>query len=519
MVNKWLKKIIYGIAFVAIAAVLLFNIVYINNIDNGEFSSIERESILHLIFSIIIAIGIVIISYSICKLKIEIKIKKIVLIIGLLLYAGIQVIWIHQAIALPYADSDQVLIIARGMIEKGELNPYCFMYIQYYPQQLTLATVIAFIFKIFNTTNHIILQYINVIANIFTVCGLYSILKSLSKEYKINKILFFIMITTFVPIILLSNFVYGDFIGLAFVIWATEFAIKYTKTKKKRNIILTGILMSIACLVRMNYFIFAIAIVIYLGINLLETKSNNYKEIGISVILLVIFIAIIFIPNNVIKTVYQKKYNLSAEKSFSTIPYLYMGIIEGERGNGWYNSEIGSMVYHMMCDEKDEAENINQQCVQAFKERIQYLVENPIYTVKYYSKKIISMWAEPTMEFGYYNSTYLEGTNLEEHRLVKTVIEGKAHTILKIYQKGLTILILFGAICAIFINRKRLDKNVLLLCLIFLGGFTFHLFWEAKSRYILPYVIILIPTATLGITKVVEELEMKIKEKVKKQKS
>ena len=39
----------------------------------------------------------------------------------------------------------------------------------------------------------------------------------------------------------------------------------------------------------------------------------------------------------------------------------------------------------------------------------------------------------------------------------------------------------------------------MLLCLIFLGGFLFHILWEAKSRYILPYIIILIPVAVQGI--------------------
>lgn len=54
-----------------------------------------------------------------------------------------------------------------------------FNYIEYYPQQLTLATIIAIIFKIFNTTDYILIQYINVIFNIFTFLGLYYFKKTI----------------------------------------------------------------------------------------------------------------------------------------------------------------------------------------------------------------------------------------------------------------------------------------------------------------------------------------------------
>ena len=47
--------------------------------------------------------------------------------------------------------------------------------------------------------------------------------------------------------------------------------------------------------------------------------------------------------------------------------------------------------------------------------------------------------------------------------------------------------------------------------MIFLGGFGFHVLWEAKSRYIIPYVLILIPVASMGISSFVEILEGKIK--------
>ena len=52
----------------------------------------------------------------------------------------------------------------------------------------------------------------------------------------------------------------------------------------------------------------------------------------------------------------------------------------------------------------------------------------------------------------------------------------------------------------------------LYLAIIFLGGFTFHILWEAKSRYIITYVIILFPLAT-GLIDVI--INNKIVNKIK----
>ena len=85
---------------------------------------------------------------------------------------------------------------------------------------------------------------------------------------------------------------------------------------------------------------------LYWFISLLDKKERSKKEILIKIGVLILFVLIITIPNSIIKNIFVKKYDLSTEKSFSTIPYLYMGMSEGEYANGWYNNEIGDTVYH-----------------------------------------------------------------------------------------------------------------------------------------------------------------------------
>jgi hypothetical protein len=76
-----------------------------------------------------------------------------------------------------------------------------------------------------------------------------------------------------------------------------------------------------------------------------------------------------------------------------------------------------------------------------------------------------------------------------------------------IYQKALINLIYGGGLIAVIKNRKNLNNECILLITIFIGGVLFHTMWEMKSRYTMPYVVMIIPIANIGI----QEMAQKIK--------
>ena len=513
MVSKWIKRVIYFLTLIAMLIVGILNIVYINKIANNEVSSIEYYGILKLLTSFIIAGLIIGVSYGLRRIKVGKKVKIGFIILALILYAIVQIVWISQSVATPYADSEQLIVIAKEIINGNGLSEYCTNYMAYYSQQIPLVAIIVMIFKIFNTTNFLVFEYLNVICNIFTILGLYFITRRISKEHKCNKVLFFVISLTFIPIVMLVTFVYGDFLGLPFAVWSIYFIMKYEKTGKIRNAIITGVLISIACMLRMNYFIFAIAIGIYLFINILDKKNKKDTIKGIGI--LVLLILMIMIPSNIIKSVYTKKYNLPTEKSFSTVPYLYMGMSEGDYANGWYNNQMGDTVYHLMNDKKEQAIALSEEVKNNLSDRTKYLLQNPIYTAKFYIKKLITTWAEPTLEYGFYNTKCPEEINIEEHFVANHVLNGRFYELSKIYQKALVYIIFIGGAITAIENRKKLDKEILLLILTFLGGFGFHILWETKSRYIIPYIIILIPVSIVGIDIIIQKIKDKFEERKK----
>ena len=49
-----------------------------------------------------------------------------------------------------------------------------------------------------------------------------------------------------------------------------------------------------------------------------------------------------------------------------------------------------------------------------------------------------------------------------------------------------------------FSGKENITNEDCLLTTIFIGGFLFHTFWEAKGQYTLPYFTLLIPLAIQG---------------------
>ena len=71
--------------------------------------------------------------------------------------------------------------------------------------------------------------------------------------------------------------------------------------------------------------------------------------------------------------------------------------------------------------------------------------------------------------------------------------------ILMFYQKALLLVICVCCITFLIKNRKDISLEALFLITVFIGGFAFHILWEAKSRYIIPYIVVLIPIASIKI--------------------
>lgn len=500
-----MKKIIYVFGVIFLALIIIVNFLFTAYLDMGEHITIYNNSLIYVIGLIIAGIAIFgitnIIDKKLCSdetSKVKKKIRRGLFISVLVIYILFNILWIIFVRPSIIADQIHVCNLAQTMFRGNEqevllTNTYAGIplsqYIEAYQQQIPLAFVYSVFFRIINYDGIGLLRILNVIGNILIVFSIYKIGMQLSKKYKINKVLILTFILTFISLPILSTFIYGDIPSTGLCLLAVYYTMRYSETKKIKFICFASIATMIAYMMRMNSLIFIIATVIYLLLNLFNgITKRKAKENLINTAVIIMYIVISILPSRLITNYYLNKYNLDKEKSYPTISFLLIAMEEGPRANGWYNEEIGEPALK-------DPENKKVEYKEKVKERLKYFIENPMYTFDFYMTKITSMWTENTYSALRQNFAEKEDKTKEN--------------ILTFYQKVLLILICICSIIVLVQNRKDISLDVIFLLTIFIGGFAFHILWEAKSRYIIPYIIVLMPIASIYINKI------NIKEKIK----
>lgn len=500
-----MKKLIYLIGIIDLIIVIALNIAFTATLDNSEHITITNNNFFYIIANVLFGIFIFVITNIIDKKymndDLNNKKKKKFLIITISIYAIVNVIWVVAVRPPVVGDQIHACDLAQTFYNNNleEFLPNMTyagiplsQYMQSYHQQISLAFVFSLFFRIIHFDGIEVLRILNVIGNVAIVVALYKIVQYLSQKYEANRIRLLFFIVTFFPLIMLSTFIYGDIPSLALCLFATYFMMKYTETKKIKYPIYSSIFTMFAYMMRMNSLIFIIATIIYLVLNLFKDITHKvWKENVINIAIIIIYVCISILPASFIQDYYLNKYNMDTDEEYPTISYFLMAMEESWRGYGWYNEDRGEFALKNI--DKAKVEYVDE-----IKNRLKYFSKNKRYAFDFYVKKLASMWTENT-----YSS-------------VRSNIIGENDPIenfsvpITFYEKTILIVICLCSCIFLIQNRKNLSIDIIFLITIFIGGFSFHILWEAKSRYIIPYIVVLIPVASLYIN------DMKITKKIKK---
>lgn len=493
-----MKKIIYIVGIVFLSLIIVLNVIFTANMEFSEYVEVNYNYWLYTIGIIILAAFIYFLTNVVNKVlyngnnpEFKKEIRKLLFIESIVLYILFNIVWAITVNPKVVGDSVHVCNLAqtfyRGDNELLHNTTYAgislFEYMQAYPQQVSLAFVFSMFFRLIHFDIMEVLRVLNVIGNIVIVFTLYKINKLLSKKYKTNKVLLLTLILTFLSIPMLLTFVYGDTPSLALCLLAIYFMMRYRETKLFRYPIFASIFTMMAYMMRMNSLIFIIATVIYLLLSMIkELKDNNFKTNLVSMAVIVAYVVISIFPTSLVKNYYADKYELDKNKVYPTISYILMAMEEGPRENGGYNENIAKLAL-------EDPQGAKEEYTKRVKERLKYFSENWGYAFNFYTMKLAAMWTENTYSAIMNN----EINNIWLENIIKP---------LTFYQKSLLIVTCLCSLIVLLQNRKNLSLEVIFLLTVFVGGFAFHILWEAKSRYIIPYIVVLIPIASICINKI-----------------
>lgn len=320
--------------------------------------------------------------------------------------------------------------------------------------------------------------------------------------YKISDLIFANRLTNnitillsflFLPQFFFILFAYGTIPGLFFTILSIYYTLKFSKNLHYRDLILTIISGSIAVILRKNFLICIIAIVIFLCLDLF--KKFSFKHL----ILIVSLVIFTIIP---LKTL--QSYFVNESKGVPSTLWIAMGTdIDNDcHGPGWYDGTS----YSIFVSEDYNSEKAFQIAIQKIKNNLQKMKNDPASAAKFFYKKIISQWTDPVFQSVW--SGPLEDCNqYTKTPFLKSIFNGgfaedMLSNAMKLY------MIIFWGLASIFILKyQNKYHGWQLVFLIVVGGFVFHIFWEAKSQYIYPYFFSIVPFAAFSLSQVFDNLD------------
>lgn len=371
-------------------------------------------------------------------------------------------------------------------------------YMSYYPQQIGLTTFFALFFKI--------LKFVPVsVGRFHFVKALYCVLNCVSfmLQYKLVKGLFknngitaaFMLISILnLPFIMYSSFVYSEIPSFTAMLAGTWFMYKMTEKKSKiyLNLVLSAVFFAISVFLRKNSLIMIIAVLIVSVLKFFYTKKKYLLVYAV----LVAVLSLTILPATV--KVYEKITGNTIADGVTMYSYIAMGMQDSQRGPGWYNG----FNFDTYRDTGMDSDAANEIADASIKERLSYFKENPSYAAEFYSKKFLSQWTDPTLAAC--QATWSDGGGRAQ--FVYEIYNGKYNKyfvfICNLFQN---IVCIGAAVWGVFKtvdiikgkNAQDASFTYLLMIAVF-GGFLFHMFWEANSRYIFLYAMMLVPYAAAG---------------------
>lgn len=307
-----------------------------------------------------------------------------------------------------------------------------------------------------------------------------------------------LLLLLFVPYSMYITFIYGNLIGFTLSSLAILLQAKYFKSEKIWYILLMSVCMYAAIFLKQNYSITLIAMIILFIVQMIFKKKIKYL---LPVTLLILSYILV---NPTTDFLMRSVTGLETSTGTPSQSYIAMGMQEGDCAPGWINNyNIRVYQYNDFNTEKaKQASNEN------IKQSLNNFKNNPNYALKFYSQKIASQWNNPTFQCIWINQgrkPESEYSNIEK----SVLCDGVLSKVITQYSNILQTIILFGTMLFVIIDFKKIKLIELIFAIIFIGGFIFHIIWEAKCQYTLPYFVLIIPYSVIGYYKFACKFELK----------
>ena len=431
----------------------------------------------------------------------RINMDIIAAIVSLMAFA-FSVYWVSASNTAPQADQLGVCSYAEAfdLGDVSGLNKGAYIGIN--PQQLGLLSFIRVLYRLFGAGNYRAYQYFNAWMVPVLIFSGYQIVKKLSRGSSAAGAIYLFLMAVCVPLYCYVPFVYGEISSTAMVMLAAWMFLTYQEQAEGRTwkgivcLTVMSLSMGAAVLFRQNALIFLIAFLVVIAVRLFHKGGRKRLLLSAGGLL-----AGVLLFQGALQVVYRPVTPQDSH-GMPAVLYVAMGVNDDNGRAGWHN-------WYNMVTFAENDHDVQKASAAAWEDLGEFAgkcLADPAYALDFYYRKISSQWNVPMYQCLAMNSL-IAG---EQSRLAESVYFGELREWLE-REMNLYQLLVYGGILVLLVfgGRKQNITYYLLLVGVF-GGFLFSLLWEAKSRYVFPYFVMMIPNAALGIHFCVEWLSKKL---------
>ena len=424
--------------------------------------------------------------------------RNILLTIACTIAAGISFYWVMNTGTMPGADQQIVAGFADVFSDGDFYGIQKGGYIAVYPQQLGLVTLLRLLFSVFGRGNYLAFQLFAAAMVPVTVFAGCMVVRELSDDNARVELYYLLFAVTCFPMYAYSSFVYGDLVSIPFVllaIWALLSCIKRFRIWKLAGM---GVSIGIAVTLRINVIIVVIAMLIVALVKFIFERNRRMLVMGIVIVVGSLAFQL------AVRGIYASEWGEDAD-AMPPLCYIAMGLNDDNSYPGWYN--IYSM--HFFATSDYDVDLANERALASIKEYVGKYKNNPEYMIDFFTRKMNAQWNAPMYQ-GIVMNNRIVG---RQSGLISDIyyggeVGGFLEKFTKLYQ-----LLVYGSIVFLLISKRKqwdqIEKYVLLIAVF--GGFLFSLIWEAKTRYVFPYLLMELPYVALGINEVAARLQSRRK--------
>lgn len=486
-VLRTIVLIFFFIPVVLLAAMALQSVCHITD-RQTEIHYFVSSSPLPALAAFLAALGALIICRKTGAARFFSKNSKMLTLFLLLLLSVASVVYIRLAKVLPQADQLLVFQMAAHWRQQNFSDLLPGGYLDRYPQQIGLALVYYVVSFVIGNNFFTFWQLLNVAALAvgiwFFACTAEAVFprKWMRPAVAAGCCLF-------LPLLFYTVFNYGTLYGFCASMAAFYLLTKFLQDGKPWQAAAMCLLAAFAVQLKQNYLISLVAMVVILVLDSIRRKKlfPLFGAAGLLAATLLFSKGAVWI----VEAMSGLKVSSGVPKSL----WIMMGLDSSFRAPGWYLESSAALYEKSGCN----TAATDTAAKAAISARLSYFSAHPGYTVQFFIRKTASQWNEPTFQCFWITTVRRSFSNASP--FIRNLLTGKTAFAMEAYLHVYETVILLGTLCCLIPGKRSAPTAQLLFPVTFVGGFLFHLFWEAKGQYTFLYFLLLLPFAVEGLTR------------------